>query len=297
MTKISRWMLCLALASVWGGSAPLAAQSPETPATAAQSPSEDSALIEPYTGPPIYLDEGEKPPTAQIVETSLQSDKYANGKLRMERSVTRFSDDTLESNGLYREFFENGQLFVEGEYEKNKMTGKWTYYHRNGEVAKTVTYVAGKPDGVVETRDESGKLLSRQEYKEGVRGGEWTRYLIGKSPKTADEQSGQTDTEQGDAEKTDAEPVQVREEHYLEGKPDGVWRSWSPSGRPLQQASFKAGVRDGAMIEWDAAGEKRIEANFVAGKRQGLTRVWTTDGKVIEQHYEDDKVVRQEGPK
>lgn len=287
MTNLNRWLVCLTLAAAWGGTAPSGAQSTEKQASGSQASADNASRIEPYTGPPIYLDEGEKPPTAQVVETSLQTDRYASGKLRMERSVTRYSDDRLESNGLYREFYENGQLFAEGEYEKNKMTGKWTYYHSNGEVAKTVNYLAGKPDGVVETRDESGKLLSRQEYKAGVRAGEWTRFLINPSKSSAE----------GDAAKAGAEPVQVREEHYADGKPDGVWKSWGPTGKPLQQASFKAGERDGVLIEWDAAGEKRVEAAFVAGKRQGLTRVWTTDGKVIEQQYEDDKVVRQEGPK
>ncbi len=232
--------------------------------------------IEPYTGPPIMLNEGEAPPPPTLVETQMQSDKYDNGEPRLQREVSRYSDNSFESNGVYREYFKNGQIFVEGQFSKDDPVGEWTYYHENGQVAKKVTYVDGKPDGVVESFDPQGRTLARRQYASGARDGDWTTY------EPSEDES--------------ADLVKIREEHYSGGKPDGVWKSWRPDGKPAQETTFKGGQLNGVAIEWDEAGDKRMEITFVDGKRQGVTRVWRPDGKVVEQMFEDGRMISQKAP-
>ncbi|QDU90767.1 MORN repeat variant [Pirellulimonas nuda] len=246
-----------------------------TPGLMAQ-PGPRDTKIEPYTGPPVFLNEGETPPPPALVETKLQSDKYENGKPRLEREVSRYSDDSFESNGVYREYFENGQLFTEGRFTKNDPVGEWVFYHENGEVAKKVTYVDGKPDGVIETLDPQGRVLSHGEYAVGKRKGDWVTYA------PSDDES--------------AELVKVREEHYADGKPTGVWKTWRVDGSPAQETPFEDGVLNGVATEWDEAGDKRAEITFVAGKRDGLTRVWRADGKVVEQTFDDGRLTKQKAP-
>ncbi len=245
------------------------------PGARAQQASRDTK-IEPYTGPPVFLAEGESPPPPALVETQMQTDKYDDGKPRLEREVSRYSDNSFESNGVYREYFENGQIFAEGRFAKNDPVGEWVYFHENGKVAKKVNYVDGKPDGVVETFDPQGRTLYRREFAGGKRQGDWLVFA------PSDDEAG--------------ELVKVREEHYADGKPVGVWKTWRADGTAAQETPFKDGVLEGVATEWDEAGDKRAEITFVAGKRDGLTRVWRPDGKMVEQTFEAGRMVQQKAP-
>jgi antitoxin component YwqK of YwqJK toxin-antitoxin module len=37
-----------------------------------------------------------------------------------------------ELNGDYKTWFENGKLYVEGEYENGKEVGEWIFYNEDG---------------------------------------------------------------------------------------------------------------------------------------------------------------------
>ncbi len=113
-------------------------------------PQQESIKIEPYTGPPIFLPESADPPAATRVEEKSITDYYdteSKEKPRVVRNVRRYSDDSVKNHGEYKEYYEGGQLFAEGGYDEGVPVGEWKYFHADGTLAKTVTYVAGRPDG------------------------------------------------------------------------------------------------------------------------------------------------------
>ncbi len=109
--------------------------------------------VEPYKGEAVYLPEPAAPPPAsEVGGREMVSQKYEESEqIHVERGVLKFSDDTFVNDGPYREFYADGQLFVEGEFERGKQIGEWTYHHPTGKVAKKVTYVtaAGRRGGSV----------------------------------------------------------------------------------------------------------------------------------------------------
>ena len=223
--------------------------------------------VEPYTGPPIFLPEGEAPPPPIEMDSRVVKENYeGTDSRRFERRLVLFSDDSVYSEGDHKEFYKSGQVFVEGEFAKGLATGKWTFYHPNGTVAKELKYINGHPDGEVQIFGKEGKLLAERAYKEGVREGKWTIY--GKEDKQI-----------------------LREENYREGKPDGEWKIWYSNGQLRQLANFAAGQREGMATEWTQLGEKRGEAMFVAGKRDGKTTLWQRDGTIIERIYKAGDLV------
>src|SRR5258706_344380 len=90
----------------------LAADSKPAAAGAAASsdtPSQDSVKIEPYKGPPIYLEEQEQVAAPTLVTRENVPEKYDDGKIRVERDVAHYSDNNIAADGKYREYHPNGK--------------------------------------------------------------------------------------------------------------------------------------------------------------------------------------------
>lgn len=234
---------------------------------AAAAEDSDVVTIRRYEGPPLFLDEPEAPPPASLVEKRVDSDKYPDGKIRYERQVARYSDDSFVADGFHREFYPNGEKFVEGQFVKGKQEGDWTYYHDNGKVQRTVHFTAGKPDGSWDVFNAEGAVVAKRGFKAGKRDGTWTAY----------DESGK-------------QPLQ--EEVYDEGKANGTWKVWFPSGQIKTEIGIKDGVRHGPYKEWDEKGNQRAELTFVDGNVDGIATFWGADGKKITQQYDNGKLVK-----
>jgi len=229
---------------------------------------QDSLRITPYEGPPIYLDEQEVVAEPTIVRREVIREQYDDGQNRVEREVAHYSDNHFEADGVYREFYPNGKLFVEGRFREGLQHGEWTFFHDNGQANRKATYNNGQPDGAWEVYRADGTLAAKRSFRNGQRHGEWITYdETGKQP--------------------------LREEHYVDSKPDGVWKVWFPNGQQRQQIAFKQGQLDGTGVEWDEQGEKRAEVSYAGGKLNGTRTLWLKDGRKIVQQYETGRLVSQ----
>lgn len=232
--------------------------------------SRETATIEPYTGPPIYLPEVDPPPPPTVVERRDITENFPDSeKPRFERGIARLSDNSVVSDGSHKEYFTNGQLFVEGAFAMGRATGEWTYHHDNGQVAKKVSYVDGKPDGEVTLYNPDGEVIAKRAYDEGVRDGVWETY----SP----------DGKQ-----------KLREESYAKGKPDGVFRFWFPNGQLRQEVPFSDGKREGVAKEWDQLGTLRAESAYKDNEKDGTTTLYRGDGAVVKQQYDQGRLTGTE---
>ena len=120
--------------------------------------------------------------------------------------IARYSDNHFVADGFYREFYPNGEKFVEGQYKNGRQDGNWTYWHDNGKVQRKVNYNNGQPDGSWEVLNAEGAVVAKRGYKDGKRDGTWVVYdETGKQP--------------------------LREESLRDGKADGTWKVWFPTGK------------------------------------------------------------------
>jgi antitoxin component YwqK of YwqJK toxin-antitoxin module len=230
----------------------------------------ESVEIKPYNGPPIYLNEPLVPPPATIVtERQPHKTNYPDGTLHIERQITRYSDDRIENDGTYREYFPNEQVFVEGEYVKGEQQGKWIYWHDNGQQCRVVNYQNGLPDGSWEVFRVDGTLEGKRSFKIGKRDGEWTNY----------ESTGKQ---------------QLNFYNYQNGQPHGVWNEWFPSGQQKRAMQFKNGQREGKAIEWNETGNKKAEANYKDGKFHGTIVQWSADGEKFIQEFDQGRLVKKQ---
>jgi antitoxin component YwqK of YwqJK toxin-antitoxin module len=246
-----------------------AADSKSASIDAADSSKENSVKIEPYTGPPIFLEEHEQVAKPTIVARDNLPEKYDDGKtIRVEREVAHYSDNNFAADGKYREYYPSGKPFIEGQFKEGRQVGDWTYYFENGQVNRKSTYNDGKPNGSWEVHREDGTLSAKRGFKDGVRDGDWITYdSTGKQP--------------------------ISEEHYVSGKEDGDWKVWYPNGKLKQQATFKNGKREGTSAEWNDKGEKLIEAEYADNKLNGTATRYLPDGKKVTQTYKDGRFVSE----
>jgi antitoxin component YwqK of YwqJK toxin-antitoxin module len=231
---------------------------------AQEATNKESVKIQPYTGPPIYLDEPEEVIEPAIVRHETKKDEKAG----IEREIAIFSDNHIEADGLYREHYPNGKVFVEGRFKRGRQNGEWTFYHDNGQINRKAAYKDGKPDGPRDIYRADGTLWAKRGFRDGLRDGEWITYdETGKKP--------------------------LAEERYDNGKADGVWKYWHPNGQQKQQLTLKQGQRHGVSTEWDDKGEKRFEATFADGKLHGTVSRWFAGGRKITQTYDQGRLMSQ----
>ncbi|MBX3432329.1 MAG: toxin-antitoxin system YwqK family antitoxin [Pirellulales bacterium] len=221
-----------------------------------------------YAAETVYLDEPTPPPPPKAMGKLKIPEKYEDGKVRVEREVIRMSDDTVVNDGLFTEYYHDGQKFAEGTFKQGIHNGTWTFWHPNGQICKVVTFVDGLPDGEWDVFDEKGNLAARKGYAKGLRAGTWTTYYDdGKTPKIV--------------------------QSWKDNKLTGERRTFHPNGKVNQESHFVDGLLDGMVVEHDPSGRKTAEANFKAGKREGKFTQWAPDGTATVVNYRDDKPVME----
>ena len=98
---------------------------------------------------------------------------YNSGK---PREIVEVDKETGKPDGSYKEFYENGNLKVEGNFKEGKQHGSYKKYYSNGEIHIKGSYKDGKLDGVRKTYYENGELEEKEKYKMGKRDGSYKKY-------------------------------------------------------------------------------------------------------------------------
>ncbi|CAL2060597.1 hypothetical protein [Tenacibaculum sp. 190524A05c] len=106
----------------------------------------------------------------QNLKRTVETEYYEDGSLKIQRVIQEFKDDiekesfkeyylngflktestiiNLDKNGIYREFYENGNTKYEGFFKDDIPIDKQYFYNSNGEVTKVETWKDGK---IIET--------------------------------------------------------------------------------------------------------------------------------------------------
>lgn len=212
----------------------------------------------------------------------IASEIYENGVLMAKGIIDKagkrqggwlmyYVDGAIRSKGDYKSgnkygkwnyYFPSGAKEQEGFYDKNgEFTGKWQWYYENGNLLREEEFIRGLEDGVLVEYNEDGKVLTKGEYLEGEREGEWYyglndhsetgKYLYGerngywefKHPngKTAFEGTYESGNPHGTHKYYNDQGVLIREEAYSYGIKDGKWRWFNEDGVEYLNIVFKDG--------------------------------------------------------
>jgi len=197
----------------------------------------------------------------------------------------------VRKNGVYKRYYDNGQILSKVHYNDGKLDGKWTFWYENGQKQLEGNY---KPYEVLaeDCRAErsSPYIFPAKDSKDG----KWTEWY----------ENGQKKLEQ----------------NYKCGRVIGKWTTWDENGQKMFEGNYKDGglpgirfaIREGKWIVWDENGQiksernykedieigeggsiitryengqKEAEVNWKDGKKDGKLIWWDENGQIMEEQY------------
>lgn len=180
--------------------------------------------------------------------------------------VKVFSDNSEVKDGPYKEFYPDGNKFVEGRYVDGQKEGDWTFWGKNGKLLKTEKYRDGKLDGAWTLFREDGSKERDVSFKAGKREGKWVFYDAAGKNSPVEQHEYKASDRDGTWIKWYPNGNKQSEEHYVDGQIDGEQTRWYESGKQKEVQTFKNGVPDGKRIRWKENGEKIDEVEFKNGR-------------------------------
>ena len=143
----------------------------------------------------------------------------------------------------HREYYENGQIELEGTFKDDKMDGLWTSWYENGQKRYESTKKDGESIGLYTEWFENGQKKMEGSYKDGKKDGLWTIWY----------ENGQKESELT----------------YKDGKPNGLGIVWHENGQKHLEQNYKEGkIFSGKKLNEDGSikavvyGDKPEPINF-----------------------------------
>jgi len=197
-----------------------------------------------------FIDDIIQPEAEEIQKLNIQNEYYPSGKIKtssmfrngIPEGVKReFSQEGqiekayLYKNGIvigegiikedgnrdgkWKDFYPDGTIKAEGNYDDGKQVGEWKFYHQNSKIEQGGKFnKKGQPDGNWKWYYDSGQLLREENYRAGVKDGMSVEY-----------------DENGNV---------IQEGEYISGAEDGPWNELT--GDVYIKGNFRDGLRNGA---------------------------------------------------
>lgn len=105
-------------------------------------------------------------PMVEVVEES-----YDDGSAKL---VRYYKDETREVLLKETQYYENGNVYIEGTYKDGEREGTWTAWYKDGTIWSRGEYKAGKENGKKTVYHENGQVYYEGEVRDDERAGTWT---------------------------------------------------------------------------------------------------------------------------
>ena len=195
--------------------------------------------------------------------------------------------DMLVGPALYINRF--GSVSNTGAFDTNgKLTGEWTQYHTNGEVASVGSFVNGELDGKSTYYYDTGIISAIVNYKNGQPDGRIENYkLIGYKYEDVDYKGGQ---KQGKEVGYYPDQSIYYEYLYDNGKLNGPYKVFYEDGSTNNEGNFKNDLYEGEVVGYYRSGQIKSSYTYKEGVLNGPAVEYYEDGQVQSTGaYKNDK--------
>ena len=162
-------------------------------------------------------------------------------------------------NGAWKNFYENGVVREEGQYDNNRRMGSWTFHNKEGRIIQTGQYRNGRPEGLWKWYFPDGSILREEEYYQGNRDGRFVEYS----------KDGQI----------------ISEGQYLDGERNGNWKI--TIGDHREEGNYIIGLRDGMWKYFDREDNLLYRGKYVQDNPDGYHFYYYDTGMIKEEQYYD----------
>lgn len=204
-----------------------------------------------------------------IDKEGLRQDKwlfYSGGEKVIGKG--KYKDDLKIGTWYY--YYRTGELEQKGKFSKGKHTGKWVWYYKNKTVHREEYYRRGKEDGEFIEYSEDGKILTRGDYVNGLRDGNWF-YQVGDH------------TENG---------------KYSDGEKEGEWTHYYDNEQLYFKGSYKNGKPVDKHVYYHYNGNKKWTGKYSLGKKEGKWVRYDENGvALVTFSFRNDILIKTDGKK
>jgi antitoxin component YwqK of YwqJK toxin-antitoxin module len=188
------------------------------------------------------------PSAASGTDMETVTERYPNGKTKIECQVAKDAAGNYVKQGTYTEYALDGTVKKTGVFQDGKPQGKW---------AQSFAKDDGHLFSVGHESEFLGPFTSEATFVDGRLNGTWTI--------------------------KDCNGQKIVEWNFDQGVRDGKWSWWYPNGDKRLEATFKSGNLDGEVLEWSQDGQLTNKTNYVDGRQLVNTVEWYTLGQ---KHFE-----------
>lgn len=177
--------------------------------------------------------------------------------------------------GLWQKQQENGRLAYEGQFKDDKPVGEWKRYHPGGQLKALIEYKGDT--AYTQLFDVWRKKIAEGNYLNQQKEGVWRIYQ--NNILVADE-SYQQGVRNGIAHQYFENGKVMEESQWKNGKKDGDYQLFYPSGKPYIQCKMKEDQRHGLFLVYYENGLMEREAAYKNGLRDGEWQFFNQDGEL-----------------
>lgn len=231
---------------------------------------------------------------------------YRSGVLVRNEKINR-TDDLGRKQGLFKEFFPDGVLKMEGTYLNDLKHGYFKYYYEDGTLKKTEKYENGvlieSPETAkIRFRQEfypDGSLMSEGTFRKGVKDGVYKEFdengelitsgLFAMGKLLAKGKYDELGRRQGPWIGFYPDGTPMWEGSYKDDEEVGTWKYYFRDGKLEQVGSYRVGKPSGIWKWYYPNGELRKEEDWLRGYRDGTVLEYDSLGNILVRgNYRED---------
>lgn len=177
------------------------------------------------------------------IDAEAQSDLSSNSFENLEFKIN-ISEDTLKTDGTYKQFYQDGKtICFEGSISDNQLNGLWRSYYESGNLKSSVNYKDGKADGIAYFYydDEVNTLFAEIKFLEDKIIDIYQEFYENGAQKAKIEYD--DNVANGIAEFYYKTGRKKMEGEYKDGKKDGKWKFYDEKENLISTEKWKNGEK------------------------------------------------------
>ena len=178
---------------------------------------------------------------------------YESGELQAEG---RYTNDKKSDEWIF--YYKNGKIEQKGKYSKNFTVGLWKWYYENEKLWREESFEGGKEEGKLIEYAEDGTVISNGEYIEGEKEGFWF-YHVGDHTEEGNYRVGQRE---GNWTYHYSNGKLFFEGNFVHGNPDGRHKYYYDNGNLKEQGVYSNGSKEGIWIKYDYEGNVEMTITY-----------------------------------
>ena len=183
----------------------------------------------------------------------------------------------MRPDGPFKDYHDNGELMLDGQYKNGKRHGEWRAYNKEGTLVNISSFTNGKKD-IPEITYYGDGSLKRKIEKEGTVFIERSYYKTGSLFYERAYKSGYY------KEFTEDSTLLI-EANYLDFQLYGKWKRYYDNGNVEWSVSYERGSRNGIYQNYYDNGQLKVQGIILKGQKKGEEKRYDEAGNLIWKGY------------